>query len=143
MGKACRANSNSYRCSNAIEILSMMLFCHDPTRKYRFLVVEDLLIQNRQSHHDRATSSRYEPDYNEYIFGDPGGGLEGNDEPKVSISVEEPVCSICLLPFSDANTWLSCAHQFHTGCIDEWQKTCNQSESVTCPICRNTTRLEE
>jgi hypothetical protein len=92
-----------------------------------------------QRHHDRTISSRHEPDHDVVAFGDGGG----NEDRKLSIPVEESTCSICLREFSEADTWLSCAHRFHSGCIEEWQKTCNQTASVTCPICRSTTRLSE
>lgn len=45
-------------------------------------------------------------------------------------------CSICLGPY-EATDWkkLSCNHEFHTGCITNWEKKSLQI-GPSCPICR-------
>lgn len=46
--------------------------------------------------------------------------------------IDEPECSICLLPYDDNDTKeLSCRHKFHPKCISDWLM-----KSKTCPECR-------
>lgn len=58
----------------------------------------------------------------------------GNEAPQNSqASTQGLECGICMDdddPHAE-RTWLECAHQFHTKCVQEWLKTANR-----CPICR-------
>ncbi len=45
------------------------------------------------------------------------------------------ICQICKEPANpagDNETWLACAHLFHSACIERWRLVSN-----TCPECRN------
>ena len=47
-------------------------------------------------------------------------------------------CAICLEPVRDKKKILKCSHEFHLDCIDTWMK-----EKRECPVCRNTTTIDE
>jgi len=40
-------------------------------------------------------------------------------------------CSICYNNLNDNISKISCGHEFHLHCIDEWYKI-----NITCPLCR-------
>jgi hypothetical protein len=45
----------------------------------------------------------------------------------------KPECGICMddEDWYSEWTWLECAHQFHTKCVEDWLKT-----AARCPVCR-------
>lgn len=49
------------------------------------------------------------------------------------------ICSVCLAPFEDGDELLSldCRHIYHKQCIDMWISIGLQSNTSTCPDCRN------
>jgi len=69
------------------------------------------------------------------VNGSGGDGPNGNlDVPSgVQGLEEEETCPICLVEYSDGDEirTLSCGHDFHRGCVDEWLR-CHTS----CPGCR-------
>lgn len=52
-----------------------------------------------------------------------------NDYCHIHLNCKE--CSICYNKISSLNTKLSCGHEFHTNCIDDWLE-----RSSSCPLCR-------
>jgi hypothetical protein len=47
-------------------------------------------------------------------------------------------CSVCLLPLDNVCQILDCGHRFHSTCVNEWIRRCEEQYflSVTCPLCR-------
>jgi len=59
-------------------------------------------------------------------------------ESDVRPGASKPECGICM---DDDDwcaewTWLECAHQFHTKCVDDWLKT-----ATRCPVCRTEVKV--
>ncbi len=55
-----------------------------------------------------------------------------NQDIEINDENEETSCSICIEHLDETTKILTCSHQFHEKCINEWLE-----ENSTCPLCRD------